>query len=109
MRFLLDGRDLRDYGSQGEQRTAVLALLLAERAWQAQEGGVVPMLLLDDVMSELDSVRRRALMGLLTGAGQTVLTTTDLHYFTSEELAGLRMVELGQENSGGRGGCEPIG
>lgn len=109
MRFLLDGRDLRDYGSQGEQRTAVLALLLAERAWQAQEGGVVPMLLLDDVMSELDAVRRRALMGLLTGAGQTVLTTTDLHYFTSEELAGLKMVELGQENSPGRGGCEPIG
>ncbi len=97
VRFLLDGRDLRDYGSQGEQRTAVLALLLAERAWQAQEGGVVPMLLLDDVMSELDAVRRRALMGLLTGGGQTVLTTTDLHYFTSEELAGLTVVELGQE------------
>lgn len=97
VRFVLDGRDLRDYGSQGEQRTAVLALLLAERAWQAQEGGVVPMLLLDDVMSELDAVRRRALMGLLTGTGQTVLTTTDLHYFTSEELAGLTVVELGQE------------
>lgn len=97
VRFLLDGRDLRDYGSQGEQRTAVLALLLAERAWQAQEGGVVPMLLLDDVMSELDAARRRALMGLLVGGGQTVLTTTDLHYFTSEELAGLTVVELGPE------------
>jgi DNA replication and repair protein RecF len=97
MRFLLDGRDLRDYGSQGEQRTAVLALLLAERAWRAQEGGVVPMLLLDDVMSELDADRRRALMGLLAGSGQTVLTTTDLHYFTTEELAGLTVVGLGEE------------
>lgn len=97
VRFLLDGRDLRDYGSQGEQRTAVLALLLAERAWQAQEGGVVPILLLDDVMSELDAVRRRALMGLLAAGGQTVVTTTDLHYFTSEELAGLTVVELGEE------------
>ena len=99
VRFLLDGRDLRDYGSQGEQRTAVLALLLAERAWRAQEGGVVPMLLLDDVMSELDADRRRALMGLLAGGGQTVLTTTDLHYFTPEELAGLTVVGLGEEES----------
>ena len=99
VRFLLDGRDLRDYGSQGEQRTAVLALLLAERAWRAQEGGVVPVLLLDDVMSELDGDRRRALMGLLAGAGQTVLTTTDLHYFTPEELAGLTVVDLGEERS----------
>jgi len=99
VRFLLDGRDLRDYGSQGEQRTAVLALLLAERAWQAQEGGVVPMLLLDDVMSELDAIRRRALMGLLAGGGQTVLTTTDLHYFTPEELERLTVVELGEERS----------
>jgi DNA replication and repair protein RecF len=98
VRFLLEGRDLRDYGSQGEQRTAVLALLLAERAWQAHEGGgAVPMLLLDDVMSELDAVRRRALMGLLAGGGQTVLTTTDLHYFTPEELTGLTVVELGEE------------
>jgi DNA replication and repair protein RecF len=99
VRFLFDGRDLRDYGSQGEQRTAVLALLLAERAWRAQEGGAIPMLLLDDVMSELDGARRRALMGLLTGGGQTVLTTTDLHYFTPAELAELTVVRLGEEGS----------
>jgi len=99
VRFLLDGRDLRDYGSQGEQRTAVLALLLAERAWLALEGGNVPVMLLDDVMSELDEVRRRALMRLLSGGGQTVLTTTDLHYFSPEELAGLTVVELGDQRS----------
>ena len=57
------------------------------------------MLLLDDVMSELDGARRRALMGLLTGGGQTVLTTTDLHYFTPAELAGLTVVRVGEVGS----------
>lgn len=95
VRFLLAGRDLRDYGSQGEQRTAILALVLAERTWRAQEGGAIPLLLLDDVMSELDESRRRALMSMLSGEGQAVLTTTDLHYFTAEELSRMTVVELG--------------
>ena len=101
MRFVLAGRDLRDYGSQGEQRTAILALVLAERAWRAREGGAIPLLLLDDVMSELDESRRRALMGLLSGEGQTVLTTTDLHYFSPEELSRMTVVELGAGGASG--------
>jgi DNA replication and repair protein RecF len=95
LRVLLDGRDLRDYGSQGEQRTAVLALLLAERSWMAEDCARVPLLLLDDVMSELDEGRRRAFLSLLEG-GQAVITTTDLHYFTPEELEGAVVVVLGE-------------
>ncbi len=76
--FSRDGRDLRPYGSQGEQRLALLALLLAERDVLAEERRRMPLLLLDDVMSELDSDRRELLAGELAGAGQSVIATTDL-------------------------------
>src|SRR3954471_22174193 len=73
-----DGRDLRSYGSQGEQRLALLALLLAERDALAEARGQVPLLLLDDVMSELDADRRALLVDRIGGGGQAVITTTDL-------------------------------
>lgn len=76
--FLRDGRELRAYGSQGEQRLALLALLLAERAVLADQRGRVPLMLLDDVMSELDSDRRELLADELRGCGQSVIATTDL-------------------------------
>ena len=69
-------RDLRSYGSQGEQRTAVLALLLAEAELIADRRGIPPLLLLDDVLSELDRDRRERLMRRLPEAGQTVITAT---------------------------------
>jgi DNA replication and repair protein RecF len=75
--LLRDGRELRAYGSQGEQRLALLALLLAERAALEDERGAPPLLLLDDVMSELDAERRERLVERLR-IGQSVVTTTDL-------------------------------
>jgi DNA replication and repair protein RecF len=75
--LLRDGRELRAYGSQGEQRLALLALLLAERAALEDERGAPPLLLLDDVMSELDAHRRERLVEHLR-VGQSVVTTTDL-------------------------------
>ena len=69
-------RDLRSYGSQGEQRVAVLALVLAEARVLAERNGSAPLVLLDDVLSELDEERRRALGALLTDGGQTLITTT---------------------------------
>jgi DNA replication and repair protein RecF len=75
--LLRDGRELRAYGSQGEQRLALLALLLAERAALQDERGAPPLLLLDDVMSELDADRRARLVERLR-VGQSVVTTTDL-------------------------------
>jgi DNA replication and repair protein RecF len=75
--LLRDGRELRAYGSQGEQRLALLALLLAERAALEDERGAPPLLLLDDVMSELDAGRRERLVERLR-VGQSVVTTTDL-------------------------------
>jgi DNA replication and repair protein RecF len=68
--------DLRGFGSQGEQRTAVLALLLAEAAALAERRGAAPLLLLDDVLSELDAERRRELLSALPEGGQTLVTAT---------------------------------
>jgi len=73
-----DGRDLRAFGSQGQQRLALLALLLAEREALAEHRGVVPLMLLDDVMSELDHERRELLARELRSGGQSVVATTDL-------------------------------
>jgi DNA replication and repair protein RecF len=71
------GRDLRAFGSQGEQRTAVLALVLAEAELLAERRGEPPLLLLDDVFSELDSARGEALVARLPAGGQTVVTATE--------------------------------
>jgi DNA replication and repair protein RecF len=75
------GREIRTYGSQGQQRLALLSLLLAEREAVGDQRGVLPLLLLDDVMSELDHDRRLALVEWLRSAGgQSVITTTDLEH-----------------------------
>jgi len=71
-----DGRDLRRFGSQGEQRLAVLSLLLAEAELLSARGPAPPLLLLDDVLSELDERRRSALAERLAGPGQTLVTAT---------------------------------
>jgi DNA replication and repair protein RecF len=71
------GRDLRNFGSQGEQRLALLALLLAEAETIADRTGVPPLLLLDDVLSELDPERRRILAARVRSAGQALVTATD--------------------------------
>ena len=69
-------RDLRNFGSQGEQRLTVLALLLAEAKLLASRREAAPLLLLDDVLSELDTSRRLVLADLVSGMGQTVVTAT---------------------------------
>ncbi|GAB4248101.1 MAG: DNA replication/repair protein RecF [Thermoleophilia bacterium] len=94
VRFFLGERDLREYGSQGEQRTALLAVLLAEREWIHEKMGVWPLLLLDDVMSELDADRRGALLEVLRRGGQSIITTTTTEYFPSAELGRLNLVRL---------------
>ena len=69
-------RDLRTFGSQGEQRLAVLSLLLAEAETLADRRGVPPLVLLDDVLSELDATRRRTLAERIGTVGQAVVTAT---------------------------------
>ena len=74
VRITAGGRELRTHGSQGEQRVAVLALLLAEAQLLAERRGVPPLLLLDDVLSELDGDRRTALVSRMRGDSQVLVT-----------------------------------
>jgi DNA replication and repair protein RecF len=89
LQLVRDNRELKAYGSQGEQRLALLALLLAERDVLTAERGAPPLLLLDDVMSELDADRRGLLVQRLDDGGQSVVTTTDLGHVPGADAAGV--------------------
>ena len=86
--LVLDGSDVRVYGSQGQQRTVVLSLKLASLAIMKQLRGETPVLLLDDVFSELDRRRQRLLLEAVQGC-QTFLTSTHLEQL--EAAGALRM------------------
>jgi DNA replication and repair protein RecF len=92
LKIAVGGRALRRYGSQGQQRAALLALLFAERDALLAARGVPPLLLLDDVMSELDPDRRERLAGRLEGDGQTVITAAAEESVPPRALA--RMVRM---------------
>jgi DNA replication and repair protein RecF len=92
--MLREGRGLRAFGSQGQQRLTLLALLLAERETITRSRRP-PLLLLDDVMSELDRDRRRALVALLRASdGQSVITTTDLDHVPGGNEAGVERIAV---------------
>ena len=76
LRIEAGGRDLRVFGSQGEQRIAVLSLVLAEAELLRARTDVSPLVLLDDVLSELDGSRRSALADVIARNAQTVVTAT---------------------------------
>ena len=69
------------YGSRGQQRTIAISLKLAEMELIRSETGEDPILLLDDVMSELDEARRRYLMGVIDRDQQVIITATHLDSF----------------------------
>ena len=75
--MLLDGKEARAYASQGQQRTAVVSLKLAEAALVTRRTGERPVLLLDDVLSELDAERRVALLRQVAGEGQVIITSAE--------------------------------
>ncbi|GIW08571.1 MAG: DNA replication and repair protein RecF [Dehalococcoidia bacterium] len=87
LQFTTDGIDTTVYGSRGQQRTAALALKLAEAQFIRERTGDSPILLLDDVMSELDSRRRRQLLSSIRPEQQVIFTATDLEDFDPSFLA----------------------
>ena len=95
--FTIDGRPAREYGSQGQQRSIVLAWKIAEVQVTRDILGQNPILLLDDVMSELDAARRESIVSFVEGEIQTVITTTNLGYFSSGILDGAKVVAIGDE------------
>jgi len=94
---LAGGRDLRAFGSQGEQRLAVLALLLGEAELLADRRGVTPLLLLDDVLSELDPTRRRILADRLRVSGQTLVTSASRNALPGDPA---QTIEVTQDRDG---------
>lgn len=94
----LDARESRLYASQGQQRTAILSLKLAELHYLAELSGEQPVLLLDDVMSELDQPRRERLLAALQPGPQAMITAADLNDLPRSflEQAALFQVEAGR-------------
>ena len=87
VQFLINGADARLYGSMGQQRTVVLSLKLAQYRLMEEYVGESPVMLLDDVFSDLDDRRREHLLRWVRGRCQTFITTTNLHAFPEEIVA----------------------
>jgi DNA replication and repair protein RecF len=87
MRVLLGGQEARAYASQGQQRTAVVSLKLAEAALVTGRTGQHPVLLLDDVLSELDAERRAALLRQVAEGGQVIITSAEAGPFPPDLIA----------------------
>ena len=85
IKVAINGIDVRKFGSQGQQRTAALALKMSEVDLYYQEKGEYPILLLDDVFSELDQTRQERLLEKIKGL-QTIITCTDFNFDTKENI-----------------------
>lgn len=95
LEFYLERRNAREFASQGQQRSLVLAFKMAEVALLRDRLGQSPVLLLDDVMSELDESRRAGLYALMSGDVQTFVTATNAESLAPELMADARLVDLG--------------
>jgi DNA replication and repair protein RecF len=102
----LDGRDARAFASQGQQRTAVVSIKLAEASVVADMTGERPVLLLDDVLSELDASRRGSLLEQVGAPGQVVITSVEADPFPDTVIGGsvVRCIERGMVKSCGQTG-----
>lgn len=97
--FFINGRNAHYFASQGQQRSLVLSAKMAEVSFITDTLNQEPVLLLDDVMSELDSSRRGALLSLIEGSVQTFITSTNRDYFSENFLHSARVITLeGDQN-----------
>lgn len=94
--FLINQTPAKFYGSQGQQRTLVLALKLAELNLIEEVVGEPPLLLLDDVLAELDLTRQNQLLDAVKSRFQTLITTTHLHSFEQRWLEGSQLLSVDQ-------------
>lgn len=94
LEFYLGDKNLKSYGSQGQQRVAVLALKLAEIEIIKKYTGYNPILLLDDVFSELDDIKKNNLLKYVNGGIQTIITTTDLNNIDASIQDKAKLIEI---------------
>ncbi|MGI8922869.1 MAG: DNA replication/repair protein RecF [Fimbriimonadales bacterium] len=90
----IDGSSSRAFGSQGQQRTAVLAIKLSVALYWRDRMRIVPIVLLDDIMSDLDERRRNLVMSVSGNLGQVVITATDIHQILPEVRSGAKVFEV---------------
>ena len=96
LQFLVNDYDVQTYGSQGQQRTTALSLKLAEIELIKQETKEAPILLLDDVLSELDDYRQSHLLNTMQGEVQTFVTTTSVDGINHETIQHAKMFHVKQ-------------
>ena len=96
LQFLVNGYDIQTYGSQGQQRTTALSLKLAEIELIKQETNETPILLLDDVLSELDDYRQSHLLNTIQGEVQTFVTTTSVDGIHHETMQHAQLFHVKQ-------------
>jgi len=92
--FYLDGKDSTKFASQGQQRTIVLALKLAEIELIIQKNGYSPVLLLDDVLAELDDLRQNYLLKSISNNTQTIITSVDTLLFDEDFLRNVKIYKV---------------
>ncbi|MBR1376491.1 MAG: DNA replication/repair protein RecF [Bacilli bacterium] len=92
--FLLDKKNLKNYGSQGQQRMAILSLKLTEIEVFTKESDDTPILLLDDVFSELDDFKKNNLLNIIDDNIQTIITTTDLKNIDNKILEKSNLIKI---------------
>jgi DNA replication and repair protein RecF len=85
--FYINGTEVKTYSSQGQQRTTLLSLKISELKYMEAEIGEMPILLLDDVFSELDTERQKYLVEFIRNI-QTIITCTDVEYLEKLKLEG---------------------
>lgn len=91
--IIINGERAEKVASRGEYRTIILALKLCERDWLSARGGEAPVVLLDDVFSELDETRRKHLVRAFAGS-QIIITTTDLDHLDPELQVGTQLINI---------------
>lgn len=94
LRILIDNSDADRYASRGQARSAVLSLKLAEAEFLSQRRGETPVILLDDVLSELDPMRRECVLDRVAGYDQCLITTAELDAITPARRADMRLYEV---------------
>jgi DNA replication and repair protein RecF len=95
-RIVLNGRDARSFASQGQRRTLALSLKLSVAKYWRDVMRVVPIVLLDDIMSDLDAERRQAVMRVSGKLGQVIITTTDVDSLRSEMSSDATFFEVSE-------------
>ena len=100
MHITIDGMPAREFASQGQQRTAAIAMKLAEVDIMFESAGEAPVALLDNIMAELDESRRAKVLSLTVGRCQTIVTTTHISELDRSTLNAAEGFEVFEVKSG---------